>query len=143
MPDAGWWAQLLLVAAAAHTGLELVVHLVVYPALARSSGSDDGLAGHQDHMRRMSVAVAPVYGLLAVASAGLAVADPSPWSFAALGLVLATFAVTALGAVPAHEAVLRAEAVDRPRLHRRLARADLLRLVLSVLLLGVAWVLAR
>lgn len=139
MPDAAWWWQLLLAAAAAHVGLELVVHLVVYPALARSSAADDAEVSHRDHMRRMSVAVAPVYGLLAVSAVGLVVAAPGPASVAAVALVLATFGVTALAAVPAHEAILRAAPAARPALHRRLARADRARLALALALLALTW----
>ncbi len=142
MPVAAWWWQLLLVAAAVHVGLELVVHLVVYPALA--SSSTDSPAGarraHTQHMRRMGVAVAPVYGLLGVASVGVAVADPSPRAFACLGVVVVTFSVTGLLAVPAHEAlVAEPDPSRRVPLHRRLARADRARLVLALALLLLAW----
>lgn len=140
--DAAWWWQLLLVAAAVHVGLELVVHLVVYPALARAStrSPDDARHAHEHHMHRMSLAVAPVYGLLAVASLGLVLTDPAPLPFVALGLVLATFAVTALAAVPAHGAIVEeADPAVRAGLHRRLSRADLLRLLLAVSLLAVTW----
>jgi hypothetical protein len=136
------WSQLLLAAAGVHVGLELVVHLVVYPALAAASSDSPGSAraAHQAHMRRMSVAVAPVYALLAVAAAGLAATAPSPRSFASLGVVLATFAVTALAAVPAHEAIVREpDPAARATLHRRLARADRVRLLLALLLLALAW----
>jgi hypothetical protein len=140
--DAAWWWQLLLVAAAVHVGLELVVHLVVYPALARASTSspEDARHAHEHHMHRMSLAVAPVYGLLAVASVGLVLTDPSGGSFLALGLVLATFAVTALAAVPAHAAIVEEpDPSVRAGLHRRLSRTDLVRVLLAVSLLAVTW----
>jgi len=143
--DGSWWGQLLLVAAGLHVGLELVVHLVVYPALADSSGGPvtDARRAHQTHMRRMSVAVAPVYGLLAIATVGLVVVDPTPFRLACLGLVVATFAVTALAAVPAHEAIVREpDPAARAALHRRLAHADRGRLLLAVGLLALAWVAA-
>lgn len=136
-----WW-QLLLVAASAHVGLQVVVHLVVYPALADASTTSPGTAdlAHRRHGRRMSVAVAPVYGLLAVASVGVAVAEPS-WSAAvALGVVLATFLVTGTLAVPTHEAIAaEGEPSRRALLHRRLARVDLARVALAVCLLAVVW----
>lgn len=137
-----WWWQLLVLAAGAHAGLQLVVHLVVYPALADASagGTAAARAGHERHTRRMSVAVAPVYGLLVVAAAAVVLADPSALSAAAVALVLATLAVTALLAVPAHDGLVRAaDPAARAVLHRRLARADLVRLLLAVALVPVAW----
>ncbi|MGJ7441260.1 hypothetical protein [Aquipuribacter sp. MA13-6] len=139
----GAWGQLLLVAAALHLGLELVVHLVVYPALADVSSSSPVTARrtHEQHVRRMSVAVAPVYGLLVVASVGLVVVAPTPLVVACLALVLATFAVTGLAAVPAHEAIVaEPDPARRVLLHRRLARADLARVVLAAGLLALGWV---
>ncbi len=138
----GAWGQLLLVAAALHVGLELVVHLVVYPALADSSSGTGApyRRAHERHMRRMSVAVAPVYGLLAVAAVGLVVAAPSVLAVVCLALVVGTFAVTALAAVPAHEAIVTEPApARRADLHRRLARADRVRLLLATALLVLAW----
>lgn len=140
MTDQVWW-HLLLLGAGAHAGLELVVHLVVYPALADASAGStgDARAGHQAHMRRMSVAVAPVYGLLVLAAAAALLTDLSALSAAAAVLVVATLAVTGLLAVPAHEGIVRAEdAAGRAVLHRRLARADLVRLLLAVALVPVA-----
>ena len=138
----GAWGQLLLVAAALHLGLELVVHLVVYPALADSSAGTGApyRRAHEQHMRRMSVAVAPVYGLLLVAGVGQAVAAPTPLALTALGLVLVTFAVTGLAAVPAHESIVaEPEPSRRAALHRRLARADRVRLLLALALLMLFW----
>ena len=139
--------------AGSHAGLQLVVHLVVYPALAdaaapaavqgaQQSSSTQAAraarAGHERHTRRMSLAVAPVYGLLVVAAGAVLVLDPSLPAALAAGLVVATLAVTALAAVPAHDAALREEDAARlAALHRRLARADLVRLLLALAL--VAW----
>jgi len=139
--DQAWW-QLLLLAAGAHAGLQLVVHLVVYPALADATAVHGGTAraGHQRHMRRMGVAVAPVYGLLALGAVAVVLSDLSALSVAAAAVVVATLAVTALLAVPAHESVLRAAApAARAAAHRRLARADLARLGLALALVPVAW----
>ena len=141
----GAWGQLLLVAAALHVGLELVVRLVVYPALADgSSGSGAPYRrAHERHVRRMSIAVAPVYGLLVVAAVGSVVVTPAPVTVACLGLVLATFAVTGLSAVPAHEAIVaEPDPSRRAALHRRLARADRIRLGLAAALLALAWLAA-
>lgn len=141
MTDQTWW-QLLLLAAGAHAGLELVVHLVVYPALADTAAGEDAhaRAGHERHMRRMAVAVAPVYGLLVVGATAVVLTGRSTLSVVAAGVVLATLAVTALLAVPAHEAVLRATGpAARAAAHRRLARADLARLLLAVALVPLAW----
>ncbi len=137
-----WW-QVLLLASGAHVGLELVVHLVVYPALADASAgqTSSARAGHQQHMRRMSVAVAPVYGLLVLSTGAVVVSDPSPLAVAAAAVVVMTLAVTGGFAVPAHEAIVRCpEPAERVELHRRLARADLGRLVLAVALVPLAWV---
>ena len=58
----------------------------------------------------------------------------------AAAVVLLVLGVTALAAVPAHEAVLAADGpAGRARAHRRLARADLARLLLGVLLVALAW----
>lgn len=141
----GAWGQLLLVAAALHVGLELVVHLVVYPALADGSSGTDApyRRVHEQHMRRMSTAVAPVYGLLLVAAAGFVVAAPGPLAVACLGLVLATFAVTGFAAVPAHESIVaEPDPSRRAALHRRLARADRVRVGLAAALLPLAWLAA-
>jgi hypothetical protein len=139
--DEAWW-QLLLLAAGAHVGLQLVVHLVVYPALADAGagGPASARAGHERHVRRMSVAVAPVYGLLVVGAAAVVLADPSVLSAAAAAVVLGTLAVTGLLAVPAHEGIAGTDdPAVRAGLHRRLARADLARLLLAVALVPLAW----
>lgn len=139
--DQSWW-QLLLLAAGAHAGLELVVHLVVYPALADAAAGDGATArtGHERHMRRMGVAVAPVYALLVLGAAAVLLSDTSALSVAAAVVVVSTLAVTGLLAVPAHESVLHAAApAARAAAHRRLARADLARLGLAVALVPLAW----
>jgi len=139
--DQAWW-QLLLLAAGAHAGLELVVHLVVYPSLADASagGGATARAGHERHMRRMGVAVAPVYGLLLLGAVAVVLSERSVLSVAAAVIVLATLAVTALLAVPAHDSALRAALpAARAAAHRRLARADLARLGLALALVPVAW----
>ncbi len=137
------WGQALLVAAGAHLGLQLVVHLVVYPALADASArapAGEVPAAHRRHMPRMSLAVAPVYAGLVVAAAGAALSDPSPARLLAAAAVLAVLGVTGLAAVPAHEAVLAAEGPPgRARAQRRLARADLVRLLLGVVVVALAW----
>ena len=141
MTDQAWW-QVLLLAAGAHAGLQLVVHLVVYPALADAYAGDGAKAraGHERHMRRMSVAVAPVYGLLVLGAVAVVLTEGSAVSVAAAAVVLATLAVTALLAVPAHESVLRAAVpAAQAAAHRRLARADLARLGLALTLVPVAW----
>ena len=80
-------------------------------------------------MPRMSLAVAPVYGLLVLSAGAVLAVERSAPAVVAAALVLATLAVTALAAVPAHEAVLRErDPGRRAGLHRRLARADLVRL---------------
>ncbi|WP_336922576.1 hypothetical protein [Aquipuribacter sp. SD81] len=145
------WPVLLVAAAGAHLGLEFVVRLVVYPALADASGGPGGSGGtgdaartaHQVHTRRMAVAVAPVYGALVVTAAGALVVVGGVLAVAAVGVLLAVLAVTALLAVPLHEALVRsASAPDRVALHRRLARVDRVRLALAVVLLALALALA-
>lgn len=139
--DQAWW-QLLLLAAGAHVGLELVVHLVVYPSLRDASAGDGtaARAGHERHVRRMGVAVAPVYGLLVLGAAAVVLSERSALSVAAAAVVVATLAVTSLLAVTAHESVLRATVpAARAAAHRRLARADLTRLGLAVALVPLAW----
>ncbi|MFC5380921.1 hypothetical protein [Aquipuribacter nitratireducens] len=139
------WVLALVVAAAAHAGLELVVHLVVYPALAGGSAASPAtaLAAHEAHTRRMAVAVAPVYLALVVSAAGALATGPGPLTVVAAVLVVAVLAVTAFLAVPCHDALRRSrDPAERARLHRRLARTDLVRLLLAVALLVVSLGLA-
>lgn len=145
------WAVASVAAAAAHVGVQWVVHLVVYPALADCAGTADADRSRRDHGRRMSVAIAPVYAAVVVTTAAVVVTGiPAGGSRAALSVlagsvVLAVLATTAFGAVPVHRALRGAPVEAVTALHVRLARTDVARLVLSVvhLVLLVATGLVR
>ncbi len=139
-----------VVAAAAHVGVQWLVHLVVYPALAEASRtSTAGQVNSQVvHGRRMAVAILPVYAGIVLSTALLAV-DRLPGggpggvlTALAVLLVVAVLIVTSLGAVPVHQALRTASGAGREALHRRLRRVDRVRLLLAVLLLGVVTAVA-
>lgn len=134
-----------VVAAAAHVGVQWVVHLVVYPALAEAARTSAAgrVTAQVVHGRRMAVAILPVYAGIVLSTVLLAV-DRLPGggpggvlAAVAVLLVVAVLVVTGLGAVPVHQALRTTSSEQREELHRQLRRVDRVRLVLAVLLLGV------
>ncbi|TNM67785.1 DUF1772 domain-containing protein [Streptomyces sp. NP160] len=145
--------MLLVVATALHLGFQLVVTVLVYPALlAPEAAQDDGGEGavraearwrlaHERHRRRITPVVALVYGLLGLADGWVLVAGPHDgWRGAAALVSVAAAAVvvvvTATTAGPAHGVLAsrgRSEA-----LVRRLRRADAVRLLFAAVAAGAA-----
>lgn len=119
-------ALALLAAGALHLGFQLVVTLVVYPAL--SDVPDDGWSrAHAAHSRRITAIVAPVYGLLAAACLWVLVAGPYDVPILVSVAGAATSAVaTALVAGPVHGRLGREG--RSAELLGRLRRADIVRL---------------
>jgi hypothetical protein len=119
---------LLVAATALHAGFQLVVTLVVYPALA-STPAERWPAAHAAHGRRIVPVVGVVYGSVAVAVV-LAVADGVRVAEGvAVAASMSAFAVTAFVAAPAHGRLGRGWG---ERVLRRLGVADRLRLVAAV-----------
>ncbi len=113
----------LVAATALHAGFQLVVTLLVYPALAESPAATWTRA-HAAHSRRITPVVAVVYAGLVAAGTVVVLDGPSPaqtLAVAASGLALV---VTAAVAAPAHGRL--GESKD-PDVLRRLLRADRLR----------------
>jgi hypothetical protein len=130
--------QALLSAAALHAGFQLVVTVVVYPALAATPERDWG-AVHAAHSRRITPVVALVHGaVLAAWGWTLATVPLSVPLAVALAGSVATGLSTALVAAPAHTRLGREG--PRPHLLRRLARADAVRLAGAGLTLAGALV---
>jgi len=131
---------LLLAATALHLGFQLVVTALVYPVLLgapEARWADE----HDAHRRRTTPVVAVVYGLLAVACAGVLLAGPrDTWSLLAVVACTAVVGVTATTAGPAHGAL--AARGRSERLVRRLRRADALRLAGALVAAGAASVAA-
>ena len=98
LPSAG---AALVAATALHLGFQLVVTVLVYPALARVP-ADRWPVEHIQHSRRVTPVVGVVYGLLLVAGASVLVARPSGAQVASLVAVGAAMLVTATVAAPVH-----------------------------------------
>ncbi len=130
-------ATILLVAACLHVGFQATVTVTVYPALA-AVPEEAWEPNHDAHSRRISVLVAPLYGLIVAASAWSLATGPSPATGVAVaGLALAV-GTTAAVAAPLHGRLGREG--PRPELLRRLLRADRVRLAGAVV--GLAGSLA-
>lgn len=110
----------LVAATALHAGFQLVVTLLVYPALASVPDSSWADA-HTAHSRRITPVVAVVYAGLIGAGSLAVLGDPSPaqtWSVALSGVAVL---VTAAVAAPAHSRL----GVSRdPQVWRRLTAGD-------------------
>jgi hypothetical protein len=130
-------------AAAAYAGFQWTVTGLVYPQMAQvpAPAFPDFEAAHQ---RRISRLVGPLFALLVLSTAAVAVARPAgpPWPAAVAVAGTATvLAVTALAAVPEHR---RLTSGWDPAAHRRLTRWDALRTATATLQAVVAVaVLAR
>ncbi|WP_298991645.1 hypothetical protein [uncultured Pseudokineococcus sp.] len=135
-----------LAAAAAYTGFQWTVRVVVYPQLAKAATADGGAeafpALEASHGRRVSRLVGPLFLALVASSAWLVVATAgSPDALTALGAAACTavvLGVTALGAVPEHRRLGRAW---DPAAHRRLVRWDDVRVAAATAQLVLALVL--
>jgi hypothetical protein len=122
--------EALLAVSAAHAGFQLVVTVVVYPALADLT-PDRWQPAHDAHSRRVTRLVAPLYAAV-VAVCGWALVDgplSAPVVVAVAGNAGA-LAATALVAGPTHGRLGREG--KRPELVRRLLLADRVRTVAAV-----------
>jgi hypothetical protein len=130
--------EALLAVSALHAGFQLVVSVVVYPALADVPDEQWGPA-HTAHSQRITWLVAPLYAVVAAACAWSLLSWPVP---VAVGAVVVGHAVaggtTALVAAPAHGR-LGSEG-KRPELVRRLLVADRVRTAGALLALGASLV---
>lgn len=130
------WTEALLAVSAAHAGFQLVVSVVVYPALAEV-GEQGWATAHAAHSRRISLVVGPLY--LALIAVNLGVLIDGVGSLA-VGLAVLGNAIagvtTALVAAPTHGSLgLRG---PMPRLIRRLLVADWIRTGGALLACGAA-----
>jgi hypothetical protein len=117
--------EALLAVSALHAGFQLVVTVVVYPALAEVRGPSWGPA-HAAHGRRITRLVAPLYAAVAAVCVWVLVAEPPA---VATGTALAGHALaagtTALVAAPMHGRLGRDG--PQPALLPRLLVADRVR----------------
>lgn len=120
----------LLAVSAVHAGFQLVVTVVVYPALAEVPGPSWARA-HAGHARRITWLVAPLYAAVGAVCLWVLVAEPPA---ATTGVALAGHAVavgtTALVAAPTHRRLGRDG--PQPALLRRLLAADRVRTFAAV-----------
>lgn len=122
---------LVLTAAAAWfmAGLGWMVQVVHYPLFAQV-GAEGWTAYHAAHSRRITPIVLPAMSIELGGALLVATSTPegvsSPLAWAGFAAALSTWAVTGLGAVPAHGRL--ADGFDGA-VHRRLVRADRLRTV--------------
>lgn len=124
----------LVAATALHAGFQLVVTLLVYPALAavpEPSWAD----AHAAHSRRITPVVAVVYAGLLVAGALTVLADPSPAQWGSVTLSGVAVLVTAAVAAPAHS---RLGTGWDPAVMSRLLAGDRVRCAAAVMSAGVA-----
>lgn len=125
----------LLVVGGLHLGFQLVVAVVVYPALAETP-PDRWEAAHAAHSHRISLVVAPLYVAIAAVCLWVLVAGPRDVTnlLAVAGHALAA-GTTALVAAPTHTRLGREG--PTPELLRRLRLADGVRLAGAVVGLAV------
>ena len=132
LPSAG---AALVAATALHLGFQLVVTVLVYPALARVP-ADRWPVEHTQHSRRITPVVGVVYGLLLVAGASVLVAGATADQVGSLLAAAAAMVVTAVVAAPLHSRLGRLDSATSgpdPGLMRRLLVADRVRTALAVL----------
>jgi len=136
-------APWLLLVAAAHLGFQLTVDLVVYPALG-DVPEEAWAAAHDQHSRRIVPLVVALYPPLVLLLGWAAATEPrSVGTWLALIGGLLTVATTAAVAAPTHGRLSSVGAADRPRLMRRLDRADRVRSLGAVLCaVGAVWLVA-
>ena len=117
-------SETLLAASAAHLGFQLVVTVVVYPALAEVPGGR-WAAAHERHSRRIALVVGPLYAAVAAACLWALLSSPDAWTLVAVGGNGVAVLVTATVAAPLHGRLGGAR--GRAVLLTRLRRADLVR----------------
>ena len=128
---------LLLAAVAVHTGFQLTVTTLVYPALFRAP---DWESAHTAHSRAITPLVALVYGAVVAASVWVLVQGVEhTGTWVALGGVGVSLAATAFRAAPLHG---RLSSGRDASLVRSLRQADLVRSCGSVVALAGALVAA-
>jgi hypothetical protein len=132
-----WLATLVLAVDAGLTVLAWMVHTIIYPAFPAISPLRFR-DWHRDYSRRIGRIVLPLM-LAQVALHGLwAWQARDVWSLAAAALVVATWLVTFLGAVPCHRS-FGGHGFGAP-VHARLMRWNLVRTVLWTAIAALALV---
>lgn len=124
----------LIVTTALHLGFQLVVTVLVYPALADVPGPS-WREHHDRHSRRITPLVVVVYGFLALACGWVLGSGPTMTEVIAIGACAVAGGLTAVVAAPAHGRLGRGR---DPASLRLLLRADRLRLVAAVVALAGA-----
>ena len=129
-------SEALLGATALHTGFQLVVSVLVYPALV-AVPAPDFAAGHARHSRRIVPLVVLVYGAVVVACTWVLIDGPrSPSAVLSCAASALAGGTTAFLAAPTHARLGR----DGPTsaLLVRLLLADRVRCAAAVVALGAA-----
>jgi len=116
--------EALLAASAAHLGFQVVVSVVVYPALADVPGGR-WAAAHERHSRRIATVVGPLYVVVAAACLWALFSSPDTWTLVAVGGNAVAALVTATMAAPLHGRLSGAR--GRAVLLARLRKVDLVR----------------
>jgi hypothetical protein len=117
--------EALLAVSALHAAFQLVVSVVVYPALADVPAGSWAQA-HADHSRRITWLVAPLYAAVAGVGLWVLLSRPVPVAaLVALGGHAVAVVTTALVAAPTHGRLGREG--KQPELVRRLLLADRVR----------------
>ena len=124
-------AFVFAIASAGYLGFQWTIRLLVYPQFAQVP-SQAFVAYAQEHQRRVSFVVGPLFLAQGLSALAVTVAPPDgvPWllAVAALLSVGGVFAVTGLLAVPMHR---RLSTGWDEAAHRRLLRVDAVRLALA------------
>ena len=116
--------EALVAVSAAHLGFQVVVTMVVYPALADVPGGR-WTAAHERHSRRIAMVVVPLYVLVAAACLWALLSSPDAWTLVAVGGNAVAALVTVTVAAPLHGRLNSAR--GRAVLLTRLRRVDLVR----------------
>jgi hypothetical protein len=99
-------ATAFALAAALHTGFQVTVTVLVYPALAGRS-EQEWAAAHARHSQAITPLVGVVYAALVGTGAALVVSGPGPAGWVALAAETAAILVTATVAAPIHGRLVR------------------------------------
>ena len=114
--------EALLAVSSVHLGFQVVVTVVVYPALADVPGGR-WTAAHDRHSRRIALVVGPLYVLVAAACLWALLSSPDAWTLVAVGGNAVAVLLTATMAAPLHGRLSNAR--RRAVLLTRLRRVDL------------------
>ncbi len=129
----------LVAATALHTGFQLTVTAVVYPALARVNAKDWARA-HEAHGRSIVGVVVVAYAALLLAGGwALLTHLGDPWVWLAIGGSALSMGTTALVAGPTHSLL---DNNPDPVLIKRLFEADRVRMLGAVLAFAAAIIAA-